>query len=253
MGRSLRKDNKGQVIVITALLIGLLMFSTVVYVTEVIKQAPTIEARQFDMFPQYQQNLRHTLISALANITNGGNTQVLTQDIDKLNQIFISHFYESTLQIDCALANTVPYQNGLWISGDLENHVVIGAQANYQLYSLGSTRASNVVGNVNVTSEAYLSGNYVQIDQTTKQATLTLRVLNEGTPALASEFQCYYQNGSQWNSIQTSDSTDFGNGTYKIVFSVNPSEPSDQLTVSIKVIDQRDINMRVKVTCTSQL
>jgi hypothetical protein len=251
MGRSLRKDNKGQVIVITALLIVLLMFSTVVYVTEVIKQAPTIETKQFDVFPQYQQNLRHTLISALANITNGGNTQVLNQDIEKLNQIFSSHLYESTLQIDCVLANTAPYKNGLWSSGDLENHAVIGTQASYQLHSIDSTKVSTVVGNVNVTSEAYLSGISSQIDQTTKQGTLTLRVLNEGTPALASEFKCYYLNGTQWISIQTPDINDSGNGTYNIVFSVNPSQPSDQLTVSINVIDQRGINMRVQVTCSS--
>ena len=131
------------------------MFSTVAYVTEVIKQAPKTETNQYDMFPQYQQNLKHTLISSLANITIDNTTQVLSQNVDKLNQIFSSHFYESTLQIESTLVNTTPYQNGLWISGYQENHSIIGAQVSYQLESTGNTKKSNVVGIVNVTSEEF--------------------------------------------------------------------------------------------------
>jgi len=228
-----------------------MMFSTVVYIAEIIRRAPTIETKQYDMSSQYQQNLRNTLISALANITNDGDPQVLNQDVEKLNQIFRSHFYESMIQIDCILANTAPYHNGLWLSNDQENHAVVGAQVSYQLDSIRNTKISNVIGNVNITSEAYLSGNYLQIDQTTKQGTLTLRVYNEGKPALASEFSCKYQNGTQWINIETLNITDFCNGTYKILFSIQQSQPSDLLTVSINVLDQRGINIGVKATCTS--
>lgn len=233
------------------MLIGLLMFSTVAYVTEVIKQAPKTETNQYDMFPQYQQNLKHTLISSLANITIDNTTQVLSQNVDKLNQIFSSHFYESTLQIESTLVNTTPYQNGLWISGYQENHSIIGAQVSYQLESTGNTKKSNVVGIVNVTSEAYFSGNSSQIDPTTKQGTVTLRILNEGMPALASNFSCYYQDGAQWLAVQNFSSTDFGNGTYQIIFYVQLTQPSDPLIVSMNVLDQRGISMRVQTTCTN--
>jgi len=249
--RSIRNDNKGQVIVITALLIGLLMFSTFVYVTEVIKQAPTIETNQNALFPQYQQNLKNTLISALANITSDNNTQVLNQNIEKLNQMFSSHFYESLLQINYILTDAAPYQDGLWISSGQENHTAVGAQMSYQLFSVGRSETSTVVGNVAVISEVYLSGNSSQIDQTTKQGNLTLQVFNEGLPALASNFSYYYQDGAQWVRIENFSSTDFGTGTYEIVFSVQLSQPSDPLTVAIYVLDQRGINMRVQATCQS--
>jgi hypothetical protein len=251
MNPSFRNNSKGQVIVITALLIGLLMFSTFVYVTEVIKKAPAIETNQNELFPQYQQNLKNTLISALANITSDNNTQVLNQDIDKLNQIFSSHFYGSLIQINYTLANTAPYQDGLWISSGQENHTTVGAQVSYQLFSVGKSETSTVVGNVVVASEVYLYGNSSQIDQATKQGNLTLQVFNEGVSALVSNFSCYYQDGAQWVRIENFSSTDFGTGTYEIVFSVQLSQPSDPLTVAIYVLDQRGISLRVQATCQS--
>jgi len=251
MKRSIRTDNKGQVIVITALLIGLLMFSTFVYVTEVINQAPAVETNQNELFPQYQQNLKNTLISALANITSDNNTQVLTQDLERLNQIFSSHFYGSLLQINYTLANTAPYQDGLWISSGQENHTAVGAQVSYQLFSVGKSETSNVVGNVTIASEVYLSGNSSQIYQATKQGNLTLQIFNEGMPALASNFSCYYQDGAQWVRIENFSFTDFGTGTYEMVFSAQLSQPSDPLTVAIYVLDQRGINMRVQAACQS--
>jgi hypothetical protein len=246
--RSIRNDNKGQVIVITALLIGLLMFSTFVYVTEVIKQAPT-KTNQNALFPQYQQNLKNTLISALANMTSDNNTQVLNQDIEKLNQIFSSHFYGSLLQINYTFANTAPYQNGLWISSGQENYTVVGAQVSYQLFSVGRSETSSVVGNVTVGSEVYLSGISSQIDQATKQGNLTLEVFNEESsshqPLLLLSRRC------SMVRIENLSSTDFGTGTYKIVFSAQLSQPSDPLTLAIYVLDQRGINMRVQATCQS--
>jgi hypothetical protein len=251
MKHNFRRDNKGQVIVITALLIALIILSTVVYVTAILKQAPTVEANQYDVYPQYYQSLRNTIISALANITKNGNTQVLNVDISKLNQVFSSHYYGSMLHINCTLGNDSLYQNGLWISNQQKNHAVIGAQVIYQLNSIGNAKISNAQGTVNVISEAYLSGNCIQINETTKLATLTTQVLNEGKPALAAGFTCYYQNGTDWTKAENFDITDFGNGTYTIVLLAQLSQPSNQIVASLNVLDQRGINMSVNATCAT--
>jgi hypothetical protein len=251
MNRSFRNDNKGQVIVITALLIALMILSTFVYVTAIIKQAPTIESNQFDVFPQYQQSLRNTLISSLANVTNNGTSQILNENIGKLNQIFSSHYYESMLEINCTLSNVVPYQNGLWISGPQENHAVVGAKASYQLSSIGNSKISNNAGIVNIISEAYLSGNSLQINETAKQVTLTAQVLNEGVPTLAAGFTCYYQNGAVLIKTEAFNVTDFGNGTYRIVFSAQSSPSSEPLVASMNIIDHRGIIVSVNTTCVN--
>jgi hypothetical protein len=251
MKSNFRRENKGQVIVITALLIALIMLSTVVYVTAIVKQAPAVEVNQYDLYPQYHQSLRNTLISALANITKNGDTQVLDVDISKLNQLFSSHYFGSMLQINYTLPNDSQYQNGLCISNQQKNHAVIGAQVIYQLSSIGNAKISNAQGMVNVTSEAYLSGNCVQINETTKQATLTVQVLNEGKPVLAAGFTCYYQNGTDWIKAENFAVRDFGNGTYTIVFLAQLSQPGDQIVASLNVLDQRGINVSVNSICAN--
>jgi hypothetical protein len=251
MNRNFRRDNRGQVIVITALLIALIILSTVVYVTAIVKQAPAVESNQYAVYPQYQQNLRNTLISALANITHNGNVQVLDADISKLNQVFSSHDYGSMLQINYTLPNDSSYQNGLCISNQQENHAVIGAQVSYQLNSIGNAKISNAEGNVNITSEAYLSGNCVQNNETTKQLSLTTKVLNDGRPALAAKFTCYYQNGTAWIQPENFVVTDFGNGTYSIVFLAQVGQSSDHVFAALNVLDKRGINVSVNTTCAN--
>jgi hypothetical protein len=76
--RRFKSDCSGQVIIVTALLVSALLLSTAVSVIEVGKQVPTVDARTSDVFSAYKQSTTSTLISALANLTDGGNSNVLT-------------------------------------------------------------------------------------------------------------------------------------------------------------------------------
>ena len=75
--RSFRRDKSGQVIIVSALLVALLLLSTALYVIEVGKQVPTVDAGESNVFLGYKQSTRSTLISALANATDGGNPNIL--------------------------------------------------------------------------------------------------------------------------------------------------------------------------------
>ena len=114
--RNLKHNNSGQVIIITALLVALLLLSTAIYVIETEKEVPTAGTGEDNVFPAYQQSIRNTLISALANVTNGGDTGVLTDDLNELNSAITSHSYQAILQMDYTPLNVAPYQNGIWIS-----------------------------------------------------------------------------------------------------------------------------------------
>ena len=114
--RSFRRNTSGQVIVITALLVALLLLSTAIFVIETEKNVPTSGADSNDVFPAYQQSARSTLISALANITNGGDVGILTSDLNQLQSAITSHSYQAILEMDCTPLNSAPYQNGVWIS-----------------------------------------------------------------------------------------------------------------------------------------
>ncbi len=105
--RSFRRDCSGQVIVITALLVALVLLSTAIYVIETEKGVPSAAADTNNIFPAYQQATRNTLISALANITNGGNPSILTVDLNQLCSAITSHSYQALLQ-----ANFTPHKRG---------------------------------------------------------------------------------------------------------------------------------------------
>jgi len=79
--RSLKHNKSGQVIIITALLVALLLLSTSIYVIETEKEVPQAGTNENTVFPAYKQSTINTVISALANATNGGDSSVLTNDL----------------------------------------------------------------------------------------------------------------------------------------------------------------------------
>ncbi len=79
--RSFRRDCRGQVIVVTGLLVALLLLSTAIYVINTQKTVPTVETRVDSMFGGYRETAHSTLISALANASGGGGVNVLSVDL----------------------------------------------------------------------------------------------------------------------------------------------------------------------------
>ncbi len=114
--RSFKSDKKGQVIIVTALLVSVLFLSTALYVMEVTKEVPTVNADQSDVFSGYKQSARSTLISALANATNGGNSNILGIDLAELKTVILSNSYQAMLTMDYSTLNSSGYNNGFLIS-----------------------------------------------------------------------------------------------------------------------------------------
>ena len=245
-----RENNRGQVVVITALLVALMLLSTVVYVTAIIKQEPVMQSYEYDLTRQYQQSLKNTLISALASVSNNGSSQVLDNDVTKLNQLFNSHYYQSMFEVSYSLANVSPYQNGLWVSQGQQNHAILSAQVGYNIGEVANSKSSQIADSINVTSEAFISGSCVSINATAKQTTLTVNVLDDGVLAPATNFVCSYQFGSDWLNVDNFSLVDTGVGTYKITVPALVNQSSDPLVVALTVSDVRGIIMRVTSTCT---
>ena len=249
--RSLKRNNSGQVIIITALLVASLLLSTAIYVIETEKEVPTVDTGENNVFPAYQQSTRDTLISALANITNGGDTGVLTADLNKLNAAITADSYQAILQMNYTPLNAAPYQNGVWISWGADGQ---GSQVLMSVLPLtlqSSSTSSNLEYDVNVTTEVDLSG-YLQLNSNYTQVNLTVNILNEGKPALAQNFTFYFENATDgWVKVDSPSINDFGNGTYAVSFTTETDQSSDPLLVSMLCQDQRGITVEANVTCTN--
>ena len=253
--RSLKRDSSGQVIVITALMVALVLLSTAIFVIETEKDVPTGGSDANNVFSAYQQAARSTLISALANVTNDGSPSVLTVDLNELDSLITSHSYQSILQMNFAPLNEAPYQNGIWISWGTNGQGISSAYVAFNVNSTGQSSTSSLEYAVNVTSQANVSGSFLQLSGILNQVNLTANVLNEGKPALAQNFTCYYEDAlspiENWTIVTSPSITDFGNGTYTISFNATTQQPGDPLLVSMHCKDQRGIIVCANVTCTN--
>jgi len=253
--RNLKRDNSGQVIVITALMVALVLLSTAIFVIETEKDVPTGGSDTNNVFSAYQQAARSTLISALASITHGGNPSVLTADLNELDSLITSHSYQSIIQINFTPLNEAPYQNGIWNSTGTNGQGISSAYVTFYVNSTGTSATSSLEYAINVTSQANLSGSYLQLGGTLNQVNLTVNVLNEGKPALAQNFTFYYEDGASsaenWTQVTSPSVTDFGNGTYAVSFDAQTQQPGDPLLASMHCQDQRGILIDANVTCNN--
>lgn len=249
--RSFRQDRSGQVLIVSALLVALLLLSTALYVIEVGKEVPTVDASETNVFSGYQQSVRSTLISALANATDGGTSDILGIDLAELNTVILSNSYQALLTIDYNTLNSSSYQKGVWISWGANGQGVSSAYASFVFASSSPSATSNMEYAVNVTSAVNLSGNCQQLNETTKQVQLTVNILNEGKVALAQNFTISYQNATDWVAVDSPSITSFGNGTYTVSFNAQTPQLSDPLVVSLLCQDERGIFVGANLTCTS--
>jgi hypothetical protein len=124
------------------------------------------------------------------------------------------------------------------------------AYSSFRFESYSPTATSNVEYAVNVTSTLKINGNYLQLNDTTKQVNLTINVLNEGKAALAYNFIISYQNATDWLPVDLPKIASFGNGTYTASFNSETVHLNDPVVVSLNCQDERGIFVGARLTCT---
>ena len=242
-------------LIIASLVVTLLLLSTALYVSEIEKNAAVYEARADPAFSAYKLGVKHTVISALVNISNGGSADVLVANLNQFKSVVDSHSFNALVKMDATPLNVTPYQDGVWISWDSSGHGISSAYVNLILNSSGTAAAYYSEYAVNVTSEIEVDGYYTALTGSLKQVNLTCNIINEGKPALAQNFTVYYeQDGSlspeEWIQVASPSITDYGNGTYVMSFTAETTNPDDPMLVSVQSHDLRYILIQANVTCT---
>lgn len=242
-------------LVIAALVVTLLLLSTALYVSEVEKNAAVYEQRVNPAFSEYKLGIMHTVISSLANVSNGGSATVLGANLDQFKGIIEANSFNTMTTMDYMLLNSTPYQDGIWISWGTNGRGTSSAYINLVLNASATSSDYYSEYAVNVTSEIEANGYYSVLTGSLKQVNLTCNVLNEGKPALAQNFTVYYeQDGSllpeEWVQVTSPSLTDYGNGTYTLSFTAETTNPDDPMLVSVHSHDLRYIFTQANVTCT---
>ena len=249
--KNLGGKNSGQLLIVAALSIAVLISSTTIYVYEVSRETNSVKNNSIsDFVLAVKQSTRNTMISSLVNVSNGGERTVLTDNLNSFSQALRSLYQFGTCQLNFTVLNDVGYDSGMRFSWNDSGLGISSAYADFTLKIYGVT--SNTVVNyaVNVTTTLTVNGSYTIVENEEKLVNLTCKIYNEGEPALAKNMTVFYENLGSWVPVNSSNNlsiTDYHNGTYNISFTVNTSSSSVQ--VSVHAYDSRSVLVQTNTTC----
>jgi hypothetical protein len=247
-----RKDNSGQLLIVAALVIALLISSTTVYVYELGKETEVADTQRLDdFFFAIKRATHNAMISSLANVSNGGDSAILTTDLNELAEILRTANQFAVCNLTATPLNDSTYNSGVWLSW---NTLGLGVTSAYSDFSLKAYTTETSVESsyaINVTTEIMVSGFYTELNSAEKLVNLTAVIHDETGPALAQNMSIQYENAGEWITVDSSNLsiTDYGNSTYSMLFIV--STASGTIPVSAQISDLRNIYVRANTTCPS--
>ena len=242
----------GQLLIVAALAIAILIASTSIYVYELTTQKQSAEnSSAVELALAVKTSLRNAAVSALANITQGGQKTVLAENLDTLADVYMRLYPQQICQIRYTLLNGSGYEGGVKLSWNSNNG--LGVSSVYIPYMLKVLApAFNVAVNdaINITTTLKVHGFcIVSENETLKTVNLTCMVFNEEKPAQAEWIAIYYEDDSgAWIPVNNPSITDWGNSTYSLLFTV--AVASDFVHVSAHVVDARNIFVVANTACS---
>jgi hypothetical protein len=245
-----RKRSSGQIIVIAALIIALIIISTELYVYEL--GNTTAEANN-DSFNDYILAIRlgsqHIVTGSLANVSQRGPNQTLVVNLEKWDSLMSMQYNLGRTVLNSTPYEMQHYSSGikiLWGSDGLGvSSGVSSACADFDLRISDREVNVNVTYAINVTTTLLVQGTYRVIQGDEEQVNVTCNLLNEGKPAIAENITLYYEDLDNW--LMPGPLNNYGNGTYSISFVAE--NPPSNIDVSVQAYDQRGIYVQANVTC----
>jgi len=232
----------------------MLLLSTVIYVRETAMDAPVYASSSNLSFVALKQAIRHTVISALANVSNGGHPSVLEADLSQLKYVVANGYYPALVAINHTALNRGDYSDGFWIYWASTGTGLSSAYVDFSLLSSDISTGYFSEFFVNVTSKIVVTGEYVLLEGTEKQVNVTCTFYNEDSYALAKNFTVYYEydgllSPEEWLTPASLNVLDYGNGTYFCSFTATTKHRHDPMMVSVRGVDGRGILTVANVTC----
>ena len=248
---SSNRRNRCQALIVTGLIITLILMSTVYYVLETEKQTISIQNTANSDVPATTLSTKNTIISALANASNGGDKESLTRNLNRLETVLHTRSYDAELDLSFAPLNSSPYEDGMWISWGENGSGVSSAYVSFTINVSESAANYHLDYETNITTAVQIQG-VCTGGGSEKIVNVTCTVYDENGPELASRIDIFYQNQTDesWLKVDWQNNraiVDYGNGTYAVSFQAYSQEP---VRVSAQINDLRDIYVMANATCT---
>ena len=249
--RKFRANSSGQLLIVAALIIAVLISSTTIYVYELGRETNNVGTYlTSDVVLALKQSTKNTMISSLANISKDGEKVVLEANFNTLSEVFANLHQLGICHLSFTIINDSRYDSGICLAWNTDGSGFSSAYANFTLKVHGMTANTAVGYAVNITTAIMINGSYTRLEGEEKLVNLTCMVFNEEESALAKNITLFYENLGNWIPVNSSDNlsiVDYGNGTYILTFTVSTSS---DVHISAHVYDLRDIFVQANMTYT---
>jgi len=250
MRKGNRRQRSGQILVITVLVVSLVLLSTQVYIYEVRDSLTETQSTRVNDFVLAVKLGSNNIVSgSLANITGGGDSSVLSENLERWASFVDSFYLFGTPILNFTLKNTSTYINGTYIYWGTEGSGVSSAYSEFN-FSLEDGQVNvRLAYSVNVTTSIVVESVYRTLSGNIRQVSVTCSLLNQGKPALAETVTVLYESSGFWNRADQQSNyalTDYGNGTYLISFEADI--PETNVNVSVQVYDSRGVYVQANAT-----
>ncbi|NIO37253.1 hypothetical protein GTO27_06055 [Candidatus Bathyarchaeota archaeon] len=249
-------NSSGQLIIVAAMTIAILISTTTVYVYELSrKPLHTDDYPIGNELIAIRQSTTNAVVSSLGNISQGGEKTNLHANLNYLSQIFRNLYQHSIYHLSFTVTNHSGYSDGILLSWNTEGSGVSSAHANFTLISSSLKSHIDVEYTVNTTTSLLINGScrtarVLNPFEVEMLVNLRCQVFNDEDPALAKNMTLFHLSSGSWTVVNSSNDLsvfDCGNGTYTISFTVITS--SDNVQVSTHIRDLRNIFARANTTC----
>jgi len=246
------KRSSGQVLLIAAFIMAFLLLSAELYIFKVGEVISEVESNSLDDFVlMVRLGSRHVVIGSLANITNGGASAVLAENLRQWSAFVGKQHQLGKNVLNYTLREAAPYSSGVWIEWGTNGYGVSSAYVNFTYKLFGREVGLNQSYLINVTTTLLIDSTYQAIHGNEKEVNITINLSNEAEPALAKQIVIYYKSLGDWLVVNQTNNYvlyDYGNGTYLATFTA--SIPSQTVEVSTHVHDERDVYVQANTTST---
>jgi len=146
-------------------------------------------------------------------------------------------------------ASQAPYSEGIWIDWGEDGIGVTGACSDYTFNISGRGAEADLSFTVNMTTRVQISGSYEDMSGDSKAVTVTMQLINGGSPALYRDATPEVMTSSGWTDMTALGDyaeQDHGNGTYTYTFTADI--PGSDVPVRFMVHDRRGVYVMAEVT-----
>ena len=243
-------SRRGQVLIVAAFAISILLLSANVYIY---RNSRIDASPAYSTLIDYAQHIRlgsiHAVTASLVNVSNGGASSILGENLDRWEAFTRGDYRFGVCDLNASLGSQAPYSDGVWLDWGVSGVGVSSAYVDFTLDISGRGAEVDWSFPVNRTTEMRVSGSYAVIVGDQKDVTVTLSMLNEGSPALAQSTSLEYWDIGLWNDASLEGdyaAMDYGNGTIRFTFSAEI--PGAQVDIRMQVIDLRGVFVQAQET-----